>query len=279
MRKINFNKILIRASSTDKLMTNGQGKDNNEMGKTAKRYVRQLLREYIYERHEEIDSKYLRKGIQMEEDALTLYSLFIKKPLNKNKERINNKFITGHPDVIIWQNKKKALEGIDIKCPYDIHNMPFKDDELNSSYYWQAQSYMWLTGATKWKIVYCLMNSPANSILYERKRKFEQFNCPEQGTPEYQAYILEATEIEKMHIYSMKEFKEQNPHFDIETPDWRYDIPMDERIVEFTVERSEEDIERLKTRVMQAREYMKTLLPQTSKKKSNAQLHTKNSQQ
>jgi hypothetical protein len=253
-------KILIRASSAGKLMTNAVGKSEN-MGETSKSYCKQLLKEHLYNRHKDIKSKYLEKGIEAEEDALTLYSIYKKKQYDKNTTRLYNSFVTGLPDSIEWRTKTKAKEGIDIKCPYDLFTLPWSTDKLNSDYEWQAQCYMWLTGAEKWTIVYCLMNSLSYQITREKRYVFEKYGSPDQDDILYQAYILEATEIEKMAIYNMKEFLEnpKNINFDVETPDWQYDIPMSERIVEFIIYRDNEKIEKLKKRIKEARTYMKTL--------------------
>jgi hypothetical protein len=60
------NKILFRASSIGHLMTDSRTK-NEILGKTAKSYIEKLFKENEFGYVESISSKYLDKGIQMED--------------------------------------------------------------------------------------------------------------------------------------------------------------------------------------------------------------------
>lgn len=250
------NKILIRASSSSKIMTNGTGKNKDKMGKTAQTYLRHLLIQEKYHRVKEITSKYLEKGIAGEEDGITLLSLFHKKYFVKNTVRLSNEFITGLPDIVVGDDIHKAEEGYDTKCPYDIFTMPLKTDDLNTDYYWQAQSYMWLTNAKKWTISYCLINSPFNILKNELNRLWYKLEMPDEDNP---VYLIASREIEKLHVYNLQEYNFENNNNKISEEGWDFDVPLENRLVEFVVERNDEDIERLKDRVVEAREYMEQL--------------------
>ena len=59
----------IRASSAGKLMTNPKNKTET-LSETTKTYLEEYLKEQIYGVRKEIDSKYITKGIELEDDAI-----------------------------------------------------------------------------------------------------------------------------------------------------------------------------------------------------------------
>jgi hypothetical protein len=240
---INFNETLIRASSVGYLMTEPVAKADKEAGILSKTAQKHLLDVYIaekYGRRKDIQTKQMKKGVEVEQDSIDLLSMYLKKPLQKNENRIANAFITGLPDII----DGKSI--IDIKSSYDLWtflgNLP---DKLDNLYYWQLMSYMWLTGATNGYIAYCLVNTPDNIVEQEKYFLLKKMDVISEESPEF---IQEAMKIE----FNMK--------FD--------DILMDERILIFPVERNEDDILRIEQKVIRAREYL-TQIEQTHKNFNN----------
>jgi hypothetical protein len=227
---MNWNEILIRASSVGYLMTEPVAKADKEAGLLSKTAQKHLLDVYIsekYSRRRDIQTKQMKKGIEAEQDSIELLSMYLKKPFAKNTERFSNKYITGLPDIID--------DGIiDIKSSYDLWtflgNLP---DKLDNLYYWQMQSYMWLTGKTKATIAYCLVNTPDNIIQQEKYYLLKKMDVISEESPEF---IQEAMKIEF------------NMTFD--------DIPMEERILMYNVIRNEDDILRIEQKVIKAREYL-----------------------
>jgi len=230
---INFNETLIRASSVGYLMTEPVTKADKEAGVLSKTAQKHLLDVYIsekYNRRRDIQTKQMKKGIEVEQESIDLLSMFLKKPFTKNTERFSNKYITGLPDIID--------DGIiDIKSSYDLWtflgNIP---DKLDNLYYWQMQSYMWLTGKTKATIAYCLVNTPDNIIQQEKYYLLKKLDVISEESPEF---IQEAMKLEL------------NMKFD--------DIAMEERILMFDVSRNEDDILRIEQKVEKAREYLQDI--------------------
>ena len=229
-----WNDTHIRASSVGYLMTEPQSKADKEAGLLSKTAQKHLLDVYIaekYGRKKDIQTKQMKKGIEVEQDSIELLSMYLKMPFSKNDQRFTNDFITGFPDII--DNDRI----IDIKSSYDlwtfIGNIP---DKLDSLYYWQMQSYMWLTGAKSAVIAYCLVNTPSNIIDQEKYFLLKKMDVATEESPEY---VKEAMKIEF------------NMSFD--------DISIDERVLMFKVERSEDDILRIQNKVERAREFLKEL--------------------
>jgi hypothetical protein len=229
-----WNDIHIRASSVGYLMTEPQSKADKEAGLLSKTAQKHLLDVYIaekYGRKKDIQTKQMRKGIEVEQDSIELLSMYLKMPFTKNDQRFTNDYITGFPDII--DNDRI----IDIKSSYDlwtfIGNIP---DKLDSLYHWQMQSYMWLTGAKSAIIAYCLVNTPENIIEQEKYYMLKKMDVATEESPEY---VKEAMKIEF------------NMSFD--------DISLEERVLMFNVGRNEDDILRIQQKVEKAREFLREL--------------------
>ena len=229
-----WNDIHIRASSVGYLMTEPQSKADKEAGLLSKTAQKHLLDVYIaekYGRKKDIQTKQMKKGIEVEQDSIDLLSMYLKMPFSKNEQRFTNDYITGFPDII--DNDRI----IDIKSSYDlwtfIGNIP---DKLDSLYHWQMQSYMWLTGAKSAVIAYCLVNTPESIIEQEKYYMLKKMDVATEENPEY---VKEAMKIEF------------NMSFD--------DISIDERVLMFNVSRNEDDILRIQQKVEKAREYLREL--------------------
>jgi len=229
-----WNDTHIRASSVGYLMTEPVTKADKEAGLLSKTTQKHLLDVYIaekYGRKKDIQTKQMKKGVEVEQESIDLLSMYLKMPFNKNEQRFTNDFISGLPDII--DNDRI----IDIKSSYDlwtfIGNIP---DKLDNLYYWQMQSYMWLTGTKSAVIAYCLVNTPENIIEQEKYYLLKKMDVATEENPEY---VKEAMKIEF------------NMSFD--------DISINERILMFHVSRNEDDILRIQQKVEKAREFLKEI--------------------
>ena len=228
---INFNETLIRSSSVGYLMTEPVTKSDKEAGVLSKTAQKHLLDVYIsekYNRRRDIQTKQMKKGIEVEQESIDLLSMYLKKPFVKNTERFSNKYITGLPDII--DNDRI----IDIKSSYDlwtfIGNIP---DKLDSLYYAQLQSYMWLTNATKGMIAYCLCNTPDSIIEQEKYYLLKKMDVISEESPEF---LKESLKLE----FNMK--------FD--------DIDIKERVLLFNINRDEGFILKIQQKVESARKFL-----------------------
>ena len=231
---MNWNETLIRASSVGYLMTEPVSKADKEAGVLSKTAQKHLIEVYIaekYGRKRDIQTKQMKKGVEAEQDSIDLLSMYLKLPFSKNEERFKNDFITGLPDIINGDTI------IDIKSSYDLWtflgNIP---DKLDNLYYWQMQSYMWLTGTRNATIAYCLVNTPESIIEQEKYYLLKKMDVISEESPEF---IKEAMKIEF------------NMTFD--------DISINERILTFNVSRSEDDILRIENKVLKSRTFLQEL--------------------
>lgn len=226
---INFDNYLFRCSSLGKIMTNDRS--GKQMGETAKTYIKELYLEHKYGIKKDFSNKYIEKGLQSEDAAIALYSFVKGDFYTKNDEWFKNEFICGTPDIIT------DTTIIDVKTAWDATTFPFFEDELpTKAYAYQVQGYMWLTGKEKASLAYCLIDTPAQLVEDEKRRMAWKMGLIDDVN---QDYIDACAEIDKAHTFSQ--------------------FPKEMRVKEFFVDRDEKIIESMKQRVLEAREYLKSL--------------------
>jgi hypothetical protein len=195
----------------------------------AKSYIRELHLYITKGIRQEINSKYIDKGNEVESLSIELAGIMLdKKGLFKNDEYFENEYLMGTPDVITEDSV------IDVKSSWSAATFPFYDTELkNKVYEWQLKAYMMLTGKTVSYLCYCLVPTPETLILDEMRRvswkRGEMGEVSEEVENDVRAY------------------------FDLSK------IPEFDRVKTFKVELTEEDKEKIKMHVELAREYYNTL--------------------
>lgn len=145
----------IRASGAGQIMTNPQKKESL-ISKTTESFVYNWLKESIYGIRKEINSKYLTKGLNLENTAIDKAIEFLDLAfILKNESFFEDDFFTGTPDLI----SENTI--YDIKCSWDCFTFPLFEKEIpTKDYFYQLQVYMHLTGRKKAKLVYVLLNTP-----------------------------------------------------------------------------------------------------------------------
>lgn len=213
-------------------------KDEPHLSVGCKSFLADVYTFGMYGRKEVIASKYIEKGLQLEEDAITQYSMLprVRKFFEKNKRRHFNDFIEGevdfqHEDVIYDTKVNWSI--------FQFNRVSF--NKLSELYKWQMTGYNWLFNTKEAKLIYSLLDTPEHLIKREEKKLvFEMFGSElnySQSTAQDKIIFEEAcAEIRKNHTYP--------------------DIPIEERVIEISVPRCEEDFELIKTRVADCRKYL-----------------------
>lgn len=179
-------------------------------------------------RTSDIKTKYFEKGILMEEDNITLYSLFTNTYHKKNIVRINNDYLTGEMDI---EDEEKI---IDIKTNWNVFTFNrVIARPIKPHYHWQLDGYMWLWDKQKGRLAYCLSNTPEKLIKMEEKRLLYDFI----GTDE--DYVAACQELKFLHTYD--------------------DLPIERRVRVFDVDRDDNRIERVKSRIDECREFLNNI--------------------
>lgn len=219
--------LLIRASAAHKLMTEPKLKTDKEAGnlsETTKTYLSELWLEENYGYKEIVYTDSILKGLMCEQDSMDLVQKVLGGKLRiKNTEHFKNDFIKGTPDIIL----DDCVE--DVKTSFSIKT--FHDCELEKAYYWQAICYMALTGREKYRLIYCLVDTPSELITSEKTRMYYKFGCDEENID----YQIASKQIELNHKYSH--------------------IPAENRIKVFEFDFNQSDYEKLCLQIEKARRY------------------------
>lgn len=236
---MDFSTHLFHPSSLGKIMTSARVK-SDPLGETCKKALVACYIEAKYGRKKDISSKYIEKGLAVEEDSITLYSRVRKVFFKKNAEQIKNDFFIGTPDLYIGESLQSAKTIIDIKSSWDIHTFfNVFVSPINSDYYWQGQAYMDLTGADTFKLAYCLVNTPETLINDAKRKLMYNMGAIDDQLPE----VVEAlAALEKEMVFD--------------------DIPKEERWIEFTIPRNDEDIQAAKDKIKYCRAFLNTIANQ-----------------
>ena len=232
---MNFDNYKFHPSSLGKFMTSSRTK--GDLGETCKKALIACYVEQVYGRRKDITNKYIEKGLEAEEDSITLYSRVTKKFHKKNEEVIVNDFFVGTPDLFDGESIYHANTIIDIKTSWDIHTF-FNTivSPINKDYWWQGQAYMDLTGAKTFKLVYCLVNTPLVLIEQEKNRLLYQMGVT---TRENELYLEACEKLERELTFD--------------------DIPLKDRYISFEIKRDDAAIAEAKDKLRECREYLNLL--------------------
>lgn len=218
----------IRCSAISQIMANdrsGQG-----LGKTAQSYCQQWLKEQLYDRKKEMQTKYTDKGLIMEDTSIDMVAdYFNYGMLLKNDIYLENNYITGTADIVL---KDKI---IDVKNSWSCFSFPLFETKIPDEYYYQGQGYMDLYGKEKFELIYTLTNTPTH--LVEREAYFFAKN---NGYDELDSEIWE--KFVNYHNYDT--------------------VPLELRIKRFEFNRDDAVIALIKKRVIECRKYIYELLKQ-----------------
>ena len=209
-------------------------KNKVNLSDTCKTHLSDIYTRVVYDRTEDLKSKYLEKGLLMEEDAITMYSLLTGDYFEKNTERKENGFIQGEMDF------STIDMAVDTKVNWSIFQFQrVVSKPIKPLYEWQLRGYMWLYRKSKGRLVYCLLNTPEHLIKREQtKFMYEVYGREIDMTEKERADFAEACiEITRNHTYD--------------------DMPLEERVKIFDINQSDEYEDRIIKRVQECREYLK----------------------
>jgi hypothetical protein len=150
-----------RASSLGLIMTDPK-KETDLLSVGAKTYVECLAKQFVYGYDEIITSKYMEKGISVEDDSIALYNEVFFTNYVKNTERKTNEWLTGEADIVTPEKI------IDVKSSWSLSTFPVLAEQgQDKGYEWQLRAYMMLWDVDAAELAYCLVDTPDDLIGYE----------------------------------------------------------------------------------------------------------------
>lgn len=217
----------MRCSALGALFTEPRAK-SELISATLKTHLNDWYLEKKYGVRTEIRSRYTDKGIQLEDEAIREYNKLFGTNHFKNDEFFEDDFIQGTPDIV------SDDEVLDIKCSFSLDSFPILEKKMNNkNYYAQLQGYMRLTGKSKAKLVYVLLDTPEDIIVREAKGIMYKEKLPD----DFLDILIE--EVREAHTYSH--------------------IPIKDRIKIFEVLRDEDMINNIDQKVIFSREYIDSI--------------------
>ena len=199
--------------------------DKPKMPKGAETYVKTWLKEKLYKRRKEINTKYMDKGNICEDQSISFVNKVLCTNYKKNEVYKEDDWMTGTADIV----DKKI---IDMKNSYDFSTFPLFDDEIkNAAYDWQLTGYMSLWDKQSAEVIYTLMDLPDYLIEREAKSMAYKKNCEIEDVID---------EVRAFHTYS--------------------DIPNELRYKRQLTERDDVKIQAIKDRVELCQTYVNQLL-------------------
>ena len=233
---MNWKELKLHPSQLGKIFTEPQSKAAKEMGElspTCKTYLTELYAQHKYGRKQELDNKYINKGKNCEEDSLLLLSEVLGQFFEKNEETFESDYLVGTPDTF----DEDGETVIDVKSSYSIFSfLSNLDGKLEPAYELQLQAYMLLTGRTRAKLAYCLVDNPIEEIEWQKQLLMRKLNSISDESPEFKK---EWAKKSKLYTFS--------------------DIPEQERVLIFNVEQDPDFEGKLISKTIKCREYLQYL--------------------
>lgn len=141
----------------------------------AKTHIENIAKQKVYGYDEFVTTKYMDKGIAVEEQSIELYNSVFFTSHVKNTERKTNDWITGEADIAT------PSKIIDIKSSWSLATFPVTASQgKDSAYEWQLRAYMWLWGVDHAEVAYCLVSTPEELLKWEdEKLHYVDYITPE----------------------------------------------------------------------------------------------------
>jgi hypothetical protein len=209
-----FGELMIKENAPEKL------------GDGAMKWLTQHHKERVFNMKTEISTKYMDKGLAVEEVGISLYSEVTGMFFAKNKERVTNEWFTGEAD-----NTQKRVR--DIKASFDFTTFPLHDTSATNPFYEpQMQIYMDLFDKDTAELIYVLVDTPEMIVEQEIRNKAWKLGLLE-------APDELAAEVRHNHTYSH--------------------IPPELRIKTFYYKRDNAEIAKYRRYIKMARTYLNRL--------------------
>jgi hypothetical protein len=139
---------------------------------------------------------FLKKGTDMESEAVELLSKIDKKHYTLITETIENDYLVGRCDIFY----PDASKVIDIKISWNVNAfLRARTSPITPKYWYQMQGYMELYNVQETEVVFLLLNTPPELIEREKVKLLNRFMI---GEIDREKYELDMQNIESAFTYS-----------------------------------------------------------------------------
>jgi hypothetical protein len=135
----------------------------------AKTFLKTLAKEYLFGYHKVVDTKYMDKGLALEDAAITFLNNQRFTNYRKNTERRVSEFLTGECDIYV-----PNVKTIDIKVSWSLDTFPaLAEDAHDILYEWQGRAYMKLWDVPEHEVAHVMLDTPDELIKWEQRELHE----------------------------------------------------------------------------------------------------------
>jgi len=171
---------------------------------------------------------FLKKGTDMEGEAVELLSRIDKKHYQLVTDNIENEYMVGRCDII------QPGKVIDTKISWNINAfLKSRTSKLTAKYWYQMQGYMELYNTDEAEVVFLLLNTPPELIEREKVKLQNRFMI---GEIDRDKYELDVDNIESAFTYSS--------------------IPLNKRVFRYKIKREPQIFDTVYRKVEKARIWM-----------------------
>lgn len=137
---------------------------------------------------------FLKKGTDMESEAVELLSKIDKQSYKLETETIENEYLVGRADIICTDKV------IDTKISWNVNSfLKSRTATVSSKYWYQMQGYMELYDLPEAEVVFLLLNTPPELIEREKVKLQNRFMI---GEIDREKYEIDVENIESAFTYS-----------------------------------------------------------------------------
>ena len=155
----------MRCSAIGKIMTEPRSKSDGPLSIGAKTAIREVAAQDLFGVDFEISDKKIEKGNLVEPESLALYNRVFGRSAVKNTERRSDEFLTGTCDV------EDDDEIVDLKSAWSLATYPLLPDDVAAAqrtlYEWQGRGYMRLWNKPRFRVAYCIVDTPEDLCRWE----------------------------------------------------------------------------------------------------------------
>lgn len=131
----------------------------------AKTFLKNMAKEFVFSYHKDIETKYMDKGLALEEAAIQFLNNQRFQSYRKNTERRVSDLLTGECDIYV-----PGVRTIDIKVSWSLDTFPaLSEDAHDSLYEWQGRAYMNLWDVPEHEVVHVMLDTPDELIKWEQR--------------------------------------------------------------------------------------------------------------
>lgn len=140
-------------SEIGKIMTNARAK-GEVLSETAKSHIRSIAKQNFYGYTVDLNSKYITKGKEQEQDSINLLNAVRFTSYKKNTTRIETDLFTGECDILLDDLI------IDIKTSWSLETFPATSEEgYEAGYEYQGRAYMHIYDRPYFELIYCMVST------------------------------------------------------------------------------------------------------------------------